>query len=122
MSRSYNILGDRVDMLRVECTRCPRKGRYNVAKLIGQYGRRGNMTKWMSDLRGDCPNHNPPDARAVRSEGAVSVTLPPAWTCPPGSLALFIAVANVLSESGMVHNISQQIALIKSHIVGSDTL
>jgi hypothetical protein len=47
-------------MLRVECTRCPRKGSYNVAKLIAQHGRQGNMTKWMSDLRGDCPNRNHP--------------------------------------------------------------
>jgi hypothetical protein len=63
MSRAYNIFGDiegKLTVLRVECTRCPRKGRYNVAKLIAQYGRHGNMTKWMSDLRGDCPNRTHP--------------------------------------------------------------
>src|ERR1700724_2062168 len=32
-------------MLRVECTRCERKGRYNVAKLLAQHGHRGNMSK-----------------------------------------------------------------------------
>lgn len=45
-------------MLRVECTRCDRKGRYNVAKLIEKHGRRGNLTKWVSDLRGDCPKRD----------------------------------------------------------------
>jgi hypothetical protein len=63
MSRTYNIFGDiegKLTLLRVECTRCARKGRYNVAKLIAQYGRYGNMTEWMSDLKGDCPNRNHP--------------------------------------------------------------
>ena len=33
-------------MLRVECTKCDRKGRYHVHKLIEKYGRMGNMMKW----------------------------------------------------------------------------
>ena len=37
-----------------------RKGRYNVAKLVAQYGRSGNMSKWVSDLRADCPKRNAP--------------------------------------------------------------
>jgi hypothetical protein len=43
--RTYLTFGDlegKLDVLRVECTRCQRKGRYTVAKLI-EYGRRGNM-------------------------------------------------------------------------------
>jgi N-acetylmuramic acid 6-phosphate etherase len=32
-------------MLRIECTRCARKGRYSVAKLLAQHGHRGNMSK-----------------------------------------------------------------------------
>ena len=31
---------------------------YNVAKLVAQYGQRGNISKWVSDLRGDCPKRN----------------------------------------------------------------
>ena len=34
------------------------QGRYNVAKLLAQHGRRGNMSKWMSG--GDCPKRNHP--------------------------------------------------------------
>jgi hypothetical protein len=63
MTRSYHVFGDiagKLVMLRVECTRCPRKGRYSVAKLIEQYGREGNMSEWMSELKGDCPKREAP--------------------------------------------------------------
>jgi hypothetical protein len=63
MARTYLIFGDiegKLDVLRVECTRCERKGRYVVAKLIAQYGREGNMSEWMSELRGDCPKRDAP--------------------------------------------------------------
>jgi len=29
--------------IRVECTKCARKGRYNVSRLIEKYGRKANM-------------------------------------------------------------------------------
>jgi hypothetical protein len=63
MSRTYLTFGDitgKLHMLRIECTRCTRKGQYNVAKLIARHGQRGNMSKWVSDLRGDCPKRNAP--------------------------------------------------------------
>jgi hypothetical protein len=48
MPRTYVIFGDiegKLDVLRVECTKCSRKGRYHVAKLIEKYGRKANMMK-----------------------------------------------------------------------------
>jgi hypothetical protein len=48
IARSYLTFGDiegKLDMLRIECTRCDRKGRYSVAKLIARHGRRGTMMK-----------------------------------------------------------------------------
>jgi hypothetical protein len=63
MARTYLVFGDiagKLKMLRIECTKCPRQGRYSVAKLIEQYGQRGNMTKWVSDLKGDCPRRDAP--------------------------------------------------------------
>jgi hypothetical protein len=48
MARDFLVFGDiegKLDVLRVECTRCDRKGRYSVAKLIEKHGRRGNMTQ-----------------------------------------------------------------------------
>jgi hypothetical protein len=57
--RIYLTFGDiagKLHTLWIECTRRARKGR--VAKLVAQYGRRGNMSKWVSDLRADCPKRN----------------------------------------------------------------
>jgi ribosomal protein L44E len=44
MARTYFTFGDiegKLDVLRVECTKCDRKGRYSVAKLIEKHGRKG---------------------------------------------------------------------------------
>jgi hypothetical protein len=53
VSRTFLTFGDiagKLHMLRIECTRCARKGSYSVAKLLAQHGHRGNMSKWVSDL------------------------------------------------------------------------
>lgn len=44
MARAYLVFGDiesKLDVLQVECTKCSRKGRYHVHKLIEKYGRKG---------------------------------------------------------------------------------
>ena len=49
MPRTYLIFGGiegKLDTLRVECTKCSRKGRYSVRRLIEKYGRKANMMKW----------------------------------------------------------------------------
>src|SRR5262249_54524562 len=54
MARTYLVFGDiegKLDVLRVECTRCSRKGRYSIRKLIEKYGRRGHMLKWRNQRR-----------------------------------------------------------------------
>jgi hypothetical protein len=81
--RNFLTFGDlegKLDVLRVECSRCQRKGRYSVAKLIEKYGRRGNMMKWKEQLNGDCPKrdahelHRPLRSHQSRSaKGAVTV-------------------------------------------------
>jgi hypothetical protein len=61
MARDYLAFGDiegKLDMLDVECTKCERKGRYSVAKLIARYGREGNMQTWRASLSADCPKRN----------------------------------------------------------------
>jgi hypothetical protein len=43
--RSFLIFGDiegKLDVLRVECTKCARKGRYSLFRLIEKYGRKPN--------------------------------------------------------------------------------
>jgi hypothetical protein len=54
--RSFLIFGDiegKLDVLCVECTKCARKRRYNVRRLIEKYGRKANMMKWKEQLNGD---------------------------------------------------------------------
>jgi len=66
MPRTYLTFGDidgKLDVLNVECTRCPRRGRYNVASLVAKHGRNGSMTKWVSGLKGDCPKRDANDLR-----------------------------------------------------------
>jgi hypothetical protein len=61
MPRTYVIFGDiegKLDVLRVECTKCSRKGRYHVARLIEKYGRKANMMKWREMLSSDCPRRD----------------------------------------------------------------
>jgi hypothetical protein len=59
--RSFLIFGDiegKLDVLCVECTKCARKRRYNVRRLIEKYGRKANMMKWKEQLNGDCPRRD----------------------------------------------------------------
>ena len=60
MALTFGDIEGKLDVLRVECTRCDRKGRYNAAKLIAKHGRAGNLMTWKEQLHADCPR---PDAR-----------------------------------------------------------
>jgi hypothetical protein len=74
--RTYLTFGDiegKLDVLRVECSKCPRKGRYSVARLIEKYGRRANMMKWKEQLNGDCPKR---DARLYERCDLICPDLP----------------------------------------------
>jgi hypothetical protein len=63
MARTYLVFRDidgKLDVLRVECARCQRKGRYSVRRLIEKYGRNANTMKWKEQLNGDCPKRDAP--------------------------------------------------------------
>ena len=63
MARTYLVFGDiegKLDVLRVECGRCQRKGRYSVRRLIEKYGRQTNTMKWKEQLNGNCPKRYAP--------------------------------------------------------------
>jgi len=42
-------------VLRVSCSKCDRKGRYHLTKLIEEYGRDGRLVDWKESLTADCP-------------------------------------------------------------------
>jgi hypothetical protein len=63
MARTYLVFGDiegKLDVLRVEYTRCTRKGQYRVRQPIEKCGRDASMMKWNEQLNGDCPRRNAP--------------------------------------------------------------
>jgi hypothetical protein len=63
MARTYLIFGDiegKLDVLRVECSRCQRKGCYSVRRLIEEHGRNANMMNWRQQLNGDYPKRDAP--------------------------------------------------------------
>ena len=60
LERILYCIDGKLDVLRVECARCQRKGRYHVRKLIEKYGRNANMMKWKEQLNGDCPKRDAP--------------------------------------------------------------
>jgi hypothetical protein len=65
MALGYLVFGDiegKLDVPRVECTRCERKGRYSVGRLIEKHGRDGHMMKWREQLNGDCCSAGPSSA------------------------------------------------------------
>jgi hypothetical protein len=78
---TFGDLEGKLDVLRVECTRWQRKGRYSVAKLIAKYGRRANMMKWKEQLNGDCRSGTRTSCTSLRSdlprpaEGALMIGL-----------------------------------------------
>ena len=52
-SSFFGDIEGKLATLRVECKRCGRAGRYSVARLIEKHGRKGNLTVWLHDLKGD---------------------------------------------------------------------
>jgi hypothetical protein len=48
-------LADRLPMLEVACSRCERRGRLNVAKLIERHGPDTRLPDLREILAGDCP-------------------------------------------------------------------
>jgi hypothetical protein len=61
-----DLLG-RLDVLRVECEKCGRPGRYRVTTLAEQIGWDGKLTDWLYDLTKDCPRKQ---ALACRTRAA----------------------------------------------------
>ena len=80
MARTYLVFGDiggKLDVLRVECARCQRKGRYSVRRLIEKYGRNANMMKGRSSSTGTARN-------GMHPKCTIGVT----WSAPQTSAPL----------------------------------
>lgn len=49
------FLQGKITMLEIACTKCPRFGRLNVARLIAERGVNTNLVQLKQDLSADCP-------------------------------------------------------------------
>ena len=47
-----------LDVLRVECPRCDRHGRYHVASMVAELGADFRLTDWLHARTVDCPYKN----------------------------------------------------------------
>ena len=50
----------KLDVLRVECEKCRRGGRYRVDRLVQQLGREAKLTDWLANITADCPRKHSP--------------------------------------------------------------
>jgi hypothetical protein len=74
-------IADRTTMLEVACAKCDRRGRYNTASLLRQFGREKPGPEWLREISADCPRQQDPDARSyelcgVHSPGLARLFLP----------------------------------------------
>jgi hypothetical protein len=45
----------KLELLRVECAKCGRSGRYRVDRLVEQLGPDAKLTDWRAEITADCP-------------------------------------------------------------------
>jgi len=57
-SLSLTDIAPRIDMLEVRCSRCDRKGRLSVTRLIDQHGGETQLPDLRRHLVGDCDKAN----------------------------------------------------------------
>jgi len=82
MVRGYLVFGDiegKLDVLRVECGRCQRKGRYYVRRLIDKYGRNANKEQLKlsiigTRLHGGAASVSRDDLRSMLSKRGLALT------------------------------------------------
>jgi hypothetical protein len=61
--RGYITLGEiaaRLPMLRVECDRCGRSGRYRTDKLVAKYGADASIQLFLEEIIKDCQKRHDP--------------------------------------------------------------
>jgi hypothetical protein len=51
----FGDLDGKLEMLRVACSKCERRGQYRVAQLIERHGRDAKLVDWKEETTADCP-------------------------------------------------------------------
>ena len=58
-SMSLRDLIGKLDILRVECSKCDRRGQYRVDQLFVRLGPDAKLSDCLHELTGDCPRKRP---------------------------------------------------------------
>jgi hypothetical protein len=66
VARAADLFG-KLDILRVECAKCPRRGQYRVDRLVALIGRDGKLTDWLAEVAADCPLQDRRQLQAMRA-------------------------------------------------------
>src|SRR5215472_4129277 len=70
----FRDIDGKLDVLKVECDKCGRFGRYHVERLIEHYGIDAKLFDWSAQITADCPRRHSGNlydqcgARCPRSE------------------------------------------------------
>ena len=59
---TFGDLCGKLELLRLECSKCGRSGRYRVARLMRECGADATLTEWRERLTADCPSRLARDA------------------------------------------------------------
>ena len=51
----FRDLVGKLDVLRVDCDKCGRRGRYPLDRLIERYGLDAKLFEWSDEITADCP-------------------------------------------------------------------
>jgi hypothetical protein len=51
----FRDIDGKLDVLKVECDKCGRFGRYHVERLIERYGIDAKLFDWSDEITADCP-------------------------------------------------------------------
>ena len=52
----WDVAVKRLGVIEIECSRCNRKGRYALARLISERGADGRLTDLLDEISADCPH------------------------------------------------------------------
>lgn len=53
----WDVATKRLGWIEVECSRCSRKGRYSLARLISERGAEARLTEFLDEITAECPRH-----------------------------------------------------------------
>lgn len=51
----WDVATTRLGWIEVECSRCSRKGRYSLSRLIAERGAEARLTEFLEEITAECP-------------------------------------------------------------------